>query len=77
MAGAEPSLYGLEDAEGCPEVVFVEGEIDKLSLAAAGIFNVVSLCQSVAVTRRLVHACSADAGPAAPCVKAAECDSSA
>ena len=43
LAGAEPLLYGLDDAKGCAEVVFVEGEIDKLSLATAGIHNTVRL----------------------------------
>lgn len=42
MGGAEPSLYGLDDVEGQSEIIFVEGEIDKLSLEVAGLRNVVS-----------------------------------
>ena len=41
MGGAEPSLYGLDDAEGQAEIIFVEGEIDKLSLEVAGLCNAV------------------------------------
>ena len=43
MGGAEPTLYGLDDAEGQAEVIFVEGEIDKLSLEVAGLRNAVRL----------------------------------
>ena len=43
MKGAEKILYGLDDVVGATDVIFVEGEIDKLSLEEAGFSNVVSV----------------------------------
>lgn len=42
-AGAEKIFYGLDDIEGAECVYIVEGEIDKLSLAEAGITSVISV----------------------------------
>lgn len=41
--GAERILYGLDDIAGLTTVIWVEGEIDKLSLEVAGFTNVVSV----------------------------------
>lgn len=41
--GAERVLYGLDDVDGQPVIVWVEGEIDKLSCEMAGFTNVVSV----------------------------------
>jgi len=43
VKGAEKILYGLDDVVGATDVIFVEGEIDKLSLEEAGFSNVVSV----------------------------------
>lgn len=43
IKGAEKVLYGLDDVAGATDVIFVEGEIDKLSLEEAGFLNVVSV----------------------------------
>lgn len=43
VKGAEKVLYGLDDIAGQPEVVIVEGEMDKLALEEAGMRNVVSV----------------------------------
>ena len=42
-AGAELLLYGLDDLKDCKQVIWVEGEMDKLSLYEAGIKNAVSV----------------------------------
>lgn len=42
-AGAEKILYGLNDISDSDSVIWVEGEMDKLSLFQAGIYNVVSI----------------------------------
>lgn len=36
-------LYGYDDVVNSPEVIIVEGEMDKLSLEEAGFQNVVSV----------------------------------
>ena len=36
VKGAEKSLYGLDDVAGRTDIIFVEGEMDKLSLEEAG-----------------------------------------
>ncbi|EOA38438.1 hypothetical protein CARUB_v10010063mg [Capsella rubella] len=36
-------LYGLDDIENASEIIIVEGEIDKLAMEEAGIFNCVSV----------------------------------
>lgn len=41
--GAEIILYGLEDIQGAEDVYWVEGEIDKLTMEAAGFKNCVSV----------------------------------
>ncbi len=43
VKGAEKILYGLDDVEGCEEIIIVEGEMDKLALEEAGFTNVVSV----------------------------------
>ena len=43
MKGAEKILYGLDDIELEQEVIFVEGEMDKLALEEAGFTSVVSV----------------------------------
>jgi twinkle protein len=43
VADAEKILYGLDDIGDQSEIIFVEGEFDKLAFAQAGIFNVVSV----------------------------------
>jgi len=43
VRGAEKVLYGLDDIVGAPEVIIVEGEMDKLALEEAGFRNVVSV----------------------------------
>ena len=43
VKGAEKVLYGLEDVAGQSEIVVVEGEMDKLALAEAGIAYAVSV----------------------------------
>ena len=43
VRGAEKILYGLDDISESPEVVIVEGEMDKLAFEEAGIKNVVSV----------------------------------
>jgi twinkle protein len=43
VADAEKILYGLDDIKGQDTAIIVEGEIDKLSFAQAGIYNVVSV----------------------------------
>ncbi|KAL5771847.1 hypothetical protein ACOSP7_011456 [Xanthoceras sorbifolium] len=40
---AEKILYGLDDIEGASDIIIVEGEIDKLSMEEAGIYNCVSV----------------------------------
>jgi len=41
--GAEKVLFGLNDIVGQPEIIIVEGEMDKLALEEAGYTNVVSV----------------------------------
>ncbi|GLI93672.1 DnaB-like helicase C-terminal domain-containing protein [Methylocystis echinoides] len=41
--GAEKILYGLDHAEGCDEIVVVEGELDALSIRECDMPNVVSV----------------------------------
>lgn len=41
--GAEKILYGLDDVATQPEIIIVEGEMDKLALEQAGFKNVVSV----------------------------------
>ncbi|XP_041025716.1 primase homolog protein isoform X2 [Juglans microcarpa x Juglans regia] len=41
--GTEKRLYGLDDINDVPEIIIVEGEIDKLSLEEAGFCNCVSV----------------------------------
>lgn len=43
VSGAEKVLYGHDDVLNAPEVIIVEGEMDKLSLEEAGFRNVVSV----------------------------------
>ena len=43
VSGAEKVLYGLDDVRGAPEIVIVEGEMDKLALEEAGLRNVLSV----------------------------------
>lgn len=43
MYGAEKVLFGLNDIVGQPEIIIVEGEMDKLALEEAGYTNVVSV----------------------------------
>ncbi len=43
IAGAEKILYGIDDIENNSWAIIVEGEVDKLSFAEAGIYNVVSV----------------------------------
>jgi twinkle protein len=43
VADAEKILYGLDDITGQTEIVFVEGEFDKLAFAQVGIAHVVSV----------------------------------
>ncbi len=43
VAGAEKVLYGHDDAAGQPEVIIVEGEMDKLALEVAGYSAVLSV----------------------------------
>lgn len=43
VADAEKILYGLDDIARQPEIIFVEGEFDKLAFAQAGILHVVSV----------------------------------
>lgn len=43
VSGAEKVLYGYDDVVNAPEVIIVEGEMDKLSLEEAGFRNVVSV----------------------------------
>ena len=43
MKGAEKIFYGLDDIEGCQEIIICEGEIDKLSFEEAGFRNVISV----------------------------------
>jgi len=40
---AEKILYGLDDIKGSQEAIIVEGEMDKLAFAQAGIFHVLSV----------------------------------
>ena len=40
---AEPIWYGLNDVQGCETAVVVEGELDKLAFAEAGVGNVISV----------------------------------
>ncbi len=42
-AGCELVLYGLDDIKAGEPLVWVEGEVDKLSVEAVGFFNVVSV----------------------------------
>lgn len=42
-AGAELILYGLDDIKGRDTIIWVEGEMDKLSLEEAGYINCVSI----------------------------------
>ncbi|XP_059439706.1 primase homolog protein isoform X2 [Corylus avellana] len=41
--GTEKILYGLDDINDVPEIIIVEGELDKLSLEEAGFRNCVSV----------------------------------
>lgn len=41
VKGAEKVLFGLNDIAGMPEIIIVEGEMDKLALEEAGFCNVV------------------------------------
>ena len=41
VKGAEKVLFGLNDIVGMPEIIIVEGEMDKLALEEAGFRNVV------------------------------------
>lgn len=43
VAGADKILFGLDDIANQPEIIIVEGEMDKLALEEAGILNVVSV----------------------------------
>ena len=43
VSGAEKVLYGLDDVRGVPEVIIVEGEMDKLALEEAGLRNTLSV----------------------------------
>ena len=43
VKGAEKIFYGLDDIEGCQEIIICEGEIDKLSFEEAGFRNVISV----------------------------------
>ncbi len=43
VTGAEKILFGLDDIAGQPEVIIVEGEMDKLAFEEAGFLNVVSV----------------------------------
>lgn len=43
VKGAEKVLFGLNDIAGMPEIIIVEGEMDKLALEEAGFRNVVSV----------------------------------
>jgi len=43
VKGAEKILYGLDDVKDSDEVIFVEGEMDKLALYEAGVHNAVSV----------------------------------
>ena len=81
MGGAEPTLYGLDDAEGQAEVIFVEGEIDKLSLEVAGLRNAVrSLGMPVkrhclwAATSVLVQNCPSRSACRPSCVSLTMCE---
>lgn len=42
-SGAERILYGLDDCANCDTIIFVEGEIDKLSVEVAGYKNCMSV----------------------------------
>ncbi|KAL4011835.1 hypothetical protein IC575_028898 [Cucumis melo] len=42
-ANTEKIFYGIDDIEGASDIIIVEGEIDKLSMAEAGIHNCVSV----------------------------------
>lgn len=42
-SGTERILYGLDDVKKSPEIIIVEGEMDKLALEEAGMRNVVSV----------------------------------
>ncbi|KAI4365239.1 hypothetical protein MLD38_021239 [Melastoma candidum] len=42
-ADTEKIFYGLDDIDGCTDVIIVEGEIDKLSMEEAGFRNCVSV----------------------------------
>ncbi|KAE8653324.1 twinkle homolog protein, chloroplastic/mitochondrial isoform X1 [Cucumis sativus] len=42
-AKTEKIFYGLDDIDGASDIIIVEGEIDKLSMAEAGIHNCVSV----------------------------------
>ena len=41
VKGAEKVFFGLRDIVGMPEIIIVEGEMDKLALEEAGFQNVV------------------------------------
>ena len=41
VKGAEKVFFGLKDIVGVPEIIIVEGEMDKLALEEAGFQNVV------------------------------------
>jgi Toprim domain len=41
VKGAEKVFFGLKDIVGMPEIIIVEGEMDKLALEEAGFRNVV------------------------------------
>ncbi len=43
MYGAEKVLFGLNDIAGQPEIIIVEGEMDKLAFEEAGFTNVASV----------------------------------
>ena len=40
---AEKIFYGLDDIQGCKEIIITEGEVDKFSLEEAGFCNVLSV----------------------------------
>lgn len=56
VTGAEKILFGLDDIAGQPEVIIVEGEMDKLAFEEAGFLNVVSVPDGAPqVLSRSVH----------------------
>lgn len=43
VKGAEKIFFGLDDVKDCTEIIIVEGEMDKLAMNEAGIWNVISV----------------------------------